>query len=120
MDLPKRYLALLKSSLLNEIYLESEVRFLYIFSRLAVQLQVDPTVVREIRKQLPAWMAEVKARRTEGRVWWKLNVDDERSNIRALDLRSVCEFSHTMMGGKRMDNVEFCLDAVRHDNIQAI
>ena len=117
MDLPQRYLSLLKSSLLNEIYLENEVRFLYIFSRLALEKNVDLEVVREIHLRLPEWVAMVKEARKEGNVWWRLNAADGRGNNRALDLRGVVEFSHTMMGAKRMDNIEFCLDAVRRDRV---
>ncbi len=117
MDLPQRYLSLLKSSLLNEIYLENEVRFLYIFSRLALEKNVDLEVVREIHLRLPEWVAMVKEARKEGNVWWRLNAADGRGNNRALDLRGVVEFSHTMMGAKRMDNIEFCLDAVRRDGV---
>jgi O-methyltransferase len=117
MDLPQRYLDLLKGSLLNEIYLENEVRFLYVFTCLALQEKVDPVVVTDIHKKLPEWVAMVKEARKEGNVWWRQHARDSRGNTRALDLRNLCEFSHTMMGRKRMDNIEYCLDAVRRDSI---
>ena len=117
MELPRRYLALLKGSLLNEIYLENEVRFLYVFSRLSLKQEIDSAVVYDIHKRLPEWVAMVKEARDAGHVWWRLDAKDGRGNKQTLDLRSVCEFSHTMMGRKRMDNIEFCLDAIRLDNI---
>ncbi len=34
-----------------------------------------------------------------------------------LDLRNMCEFAHTMVGRKRLDNIQDCLAAVKEDNI---
>jgi hypothetical protein len=34
-----------------------------------------------------------------------------------LDLRNVCEFSHTMVGRKRLDNIENCLATIKKDNV---
>lgn len=117
MELQQRYLALLKGSLLNEIYLENEVRFLYVFSRLALQQQIESDVVLNVGKRLPEWVEMVKDARLAGHVWWRLDATDGKGNKKSLDLRSVCEFSHSMIGRKRMDNIEYCLDMVRLENI---
>src|SRR5271169_5435134 len=62
----RRYLSLLTDSLLNEIYLENEVRFLYIFSTLLEKKVVDPDVVRQISLRLPDLVESVRAKRQEG------------------------------------------------------
>ena len=116
MDLQHRYIELLKSSLLNEHYLENEVRLLYIFTMLATKQPVDAEIVRDIRQRLPEWFDMVKTARQEGRPWWSLNVNNGGETT-SLNLRNVCEFSHTMVGRKRLDNIEFCLDVIRQDNI---
>jgi len=117
MSLQARYIDLLKSSLLNEPYLENEVRLLYVFSMLATQQKVDADVVRDIGRKLPDWVRLVKTARQEGKPWWSLYVNDGSGKAKNLNLRNVCEFSHTMVGRKRLDNIQFCLDAVRRDNI---
>jgi O-methyltransferase len=117
MSIQDRYIELLKKSLLNELYLENEVRLMYVFAMLATQQKVDPDVVREIGHKMPDWVQTVKAARQEGKPWWSLNVNDGSGEVKKLNLRNVCEFSHTMVGRKRLDNIQFCLDGVRLDSI---
>lgn len=117
MSLKARYIDLLKNSLLNETYLENEVRLLYVFAMLATQQKVEGDVVRNIGRKLPDWFRMVKTARQDGQIWWLLNIKDGNSETKQLDLRNFCEFSHTMVGRKRLDNIQFCLDMVRLDNI---
>lgn len=117
MSLQHRYIELLKNSLLNEPYLENEVRLLYIFSMLASRQKVDVEVVREIGRRLPDWVARVRQARQEGRPWWTVNMNDASGATKKLNLRNVCEFSHTMVGRKRLDNITQCLDIVRTENV---
>jgi hypothetical protein len=114
---PKRYLGLLKKSLLNEIYLENELRLLYIFSQLAGQQWIDAEVVRDIRLRLPQVFAQIYAARQEGRPWWNAQIRRPDGSLVVVNLRNVCEFSHTMIGRKRIDNIEWCLDRIREENI---
>lgn len=113
----ERYLRLLKDSLLNELYLENEVRLLYIFAMLGTQRTVDPEVVRDIGKKLPNWVEMVQGARQEGKTWWNMTMTSAAGEQQELDLRNICEFSHTMIGRKRLDNIEACLDQVRADNV---
>jgi len=117
MSLQARYIDLLKNSLLNEPYLENEVRLLYVFAMLATRQKVDADVVRDIGRRLPRWVQMVKAARQEGKPWWSLNMKDSSGKAQELNLRNVCEFSHTMVGRKRLDNIQSCLDVVRLENI---
>lgn len=117
MNLQDRYLQLLKNTLLNEVYLENEVRLLYVFAMLASRQNIDSEVLRNVGTRLPEWVANVKAARQEGRPWWKVTVNLSDGSENVLDLRNVCEFSHTMVGRKRLDNIEHCLRRVHQDNI---
>lgn len=114
---PKRYLELLKKSVLNEIYLENEARLLYIFSQLAMGQPVDGSVVREIGARLPAIVQQIRAARQQGAPWWQAQVKRPDGSVQVLNLRNVCEFSHSMVGRKRIDNIEACLDVIRSENI---
>jgi O-methyltransferase len=117
MDLSDRYLALLKSSLLNEIYIENDVRLLYLFSMLGTRQRIDVTVFRDVAGRLPDWLADVRQARQEGRGWWQRTVKKPDGSSAALDLRNVCEFTHTMVGRKRLDNIQQCLTTVKRDGV---
>ena len=80
MNAQHRYIELLKNSLLNEPYLENEVRLLYIFGMMASGRPVDTDVVRDINRRLPDWVETVRLARQEGRIWWNLNVNDATGN----------------------------------------
>jgi len=115
---PQRlYLDLLRKSLVNELYLENEARFLYIFVALASGQKVDEDTLRHIADRRPDLMKSMRAARADGRPWWKVGVRDANGNVQGLNLRNLCEFSHTMIGAARMRNIEECLDVIREENI---
>lgn len=115
--LQKKYLELLKGSLLNEFYLENEVRLLYIFAMLESGQRVDAEIIREIGRRLPQWVDRARASRQEGKPWWSVTLNANTPQEKSLNLRNVCEFSHTMVGRKRLNNIEGCLDVIRTENI---
>lgn len=113
----KRYLELLKRILLNEIYIENDARFLYLFATMAIRGNIDGNVVRDITHQRSEWLEGIKKARQEGRPWWLINYTDADGQAQTMNLRSVCDFSHTMVGRHRLDNIEECLDIIRSENI---
>jgi O-methyltransferase len=117
MQITDRYLGLLKNALLNEIYLENDVRLLYIFAALHTGQNIDLDILRNVASRLPHWCSGVKAARQDGGIWWQVNIKKPDGSDGTLDLRNVCEFLHTMVGRKRLDNIESCLAAIRKDNI---
>jgi O-methyltransferase len=118
MHINDRYLGLLKNSLLNEIYIESDVRLLYVFATLHTGQIIDLETFRNVASRLPELVARVKAARQEGRIWWLVDFKNADGSSGTLDLRDVCEFSHTMVGRKRLDNIEHCLATIRKDNVR--
>ena len=111
-----RYMKLLTDSLLNEIYLENEVRFLYIFSTLLEGRPINTGVVRQISQRLPDLVESVRAARQNGSIWWRMDIqrDGATQNV---DLRDLCQFSHTMVGRKRLEHILHCLDIVRVEGL---
>ena len=95
--LQDRYIELLKNSLLNELYLENEVRLLYIFTMLTSGHPVDQAIVRDLAQRLPEWVKTVMEARQEGKIWWRVNLQGTDGTCNTLNLRNVCEFSHTMV-----------------------
>lgn len=117
MQINDRYLGLLKNALLNELYIENEVRFLYLFTQLHTREPIDAEIFRNVRTRLPDLVSRVKAARQEGRPWWAVNIKTADGQEATINLRNVCEFSHTMVGRKRLDNIENCLAIIKKDDV---
>jgi O-methyltransferase len=115
-SIQQRYMTLLMDSLLNEIYLENEVRFLYIFSTLLENKPIDTDVVRQISLRLPHLVESVRAKRQDGSIWWHMDIQKDGAT-QTVSLRDVCQFSHTMVGRKRLENILHCLDAIKTDGL---
>lgn len=115
---PVRYLDLLESSLINEIYLENEVRLLYAFSMMVAGQPIDGDVVRRIRERLPDLVEEVRVARESGRVgWWNVEITKPDGTPTMVDLRNLCDFAHTMVGRARLRNLRAGLDIIRNELI---
>ena len=90
------YLDLLKRSLLNEVYLDDEMRLLYLRDCLSGDDIFDYAVLHNIREDRAEAFADLKASRRIGRF-------PDRKIARS-------GFSHTMMGRLRLDNLHACLN----------
>jgi O-methyltransferase len=109
MNLREKYLELLKKSLLNELYLENELRiFCLAEGRIRKKWlsdfgKVDFEKLHHISKYFPRELESFKKNRQEGQL---LEV-----NSRHL------VYSDTMIGRKRLENIEFCLKLILEENI---
>lgn len=95
------YLDLLKRSLLNEIYLDDELRILYLRGCLEGGEQYDPATLHDIREARRASYEKLAASRNVGQFFDR---DIHKSG-----------FSHSMMGRKRLDSLHDCLDMIRRE-----
>jgi O-methyltransferase len=116
LTITERYLELLKASLLNELYLENEMRLLYVARSLSAGLPVDFDLVRRIGERAPDLARSVRAARAEGRPWWLWSYEAD-GRRRHVNLRNACEFAHTMIGRKRLESLQQCLDTIRTENV---
>lgn len=112
-----RYLQLLKSTLLNDLYLETEVRLLYVLSLMETKREFNPDVLRNIRTSMQKQIEHVRSRRNEGMPCWEVSLTRANGTSLVKDFRNLCEFSHTMVGRKRLDNIEACLKSIKNDSI---
>ena len=100
----KRYLDLLKGSLLNEHYLENEARLKYLVSCATNERQPEPAKLRDPMRTMAKEMERlVNARRTGA-------AGHERGEAASL-------LPFTDMGRQRLDHLELCLDTMRRENI---
>ena len=90
------YLDLLKRSLLNEIYLDDELRLLYLRDCLSGAETFDYAVLHDIRTTRAQGFSDLAASRRIGRF-----------PDRKIDRSG---YSHTMMGRLRLDSLHSCLD----------
>lgn len=113
--LASRYLALLKQSLLNELYIENEARLVQVVSyilnnegRLAYEnaYEVDPDLLAVLRS----------ARETGETLMLQRNHPDGTSTP-VPALRNYTEFAHTMIGRRRLDHLQVCVETVLNDEI---
>ncbi|MCU0269265.1 MAG: class I SAM-dependent methyltransferase [Acidimicrobiales bacterium] len=100
-----RYLNLLKGALLDEHYLENELRLDYLNACLTKNKPVDPGTVRE-----PVRHMRVKAQRLAAARRAGLRADDEGM--------LPVYFPYTTMGRTRLDHLQRCLDTLRAENVE--
>jgi len=97
-----RYIELLRKALLNETCLEAEVAYFYARSCATGDKEFEASLAYDVRATLPDLYEQVAEARRIGR-----HLDR--------DLRKV-GFSATMIGRRRMENLESCItDVVDHD-----
>ncbi len=97
------YLDLLKRCLLNEIYLDDELRLLYLRACLERKETFDFAAYHEIRSAWAEPYARLKAARDIGR-FYDRNIHNSG-------------FSHTMIGRQRLDGLHMSLDKIVADGI---
>ncbi len=97
------YLNLLKSSLLNEIYLDNDLRLLYLKWCMEEVRVFNYAVYHDIRHHLPDEYRNLHESRQVGQFY-----DRKIENA---------GFSHSMMGRLRMDNLHQCLTTIQQENI---
>jgi O-methyltransferase len=102
---PDCYLELLKRCVTNLVYLEYDVRNFIVERALAAGEVPDRNKLRDIRRDYPEYLEGFRRARMEG--LWYTNWQEE------LDT----SYFHSMIGMKRLDNIEDCMRTALADNI---
>lgn len=119
-DLSQRYLELLKKSLVDELYIENEARLImmlfYLLNKFEVSLASLPNIYDvEGNRELMQTLALTKS--TGNTIFLpKLNPDGSTSPSDSM--RNFTELSHTMIGKKRLDNIQYCMETVLTEGIR--
>lgn len=117
MNLQKRYLELLRRSLTNELYVENDARLLYLAVSNYLRKSADPSVLHRMGSQHTAALEDIVKKREDGSPWWNVPVRTPDGQTTMVSFRSYVEYAHSMIGAKRMKNIEDCLDIIREQNI---
>jgi len=112
--LPKLYIETLKSSLLNELYIENEARVVQVVARTANNLECT---FEDIYLPDPDLLAKIRASKQDGTttVVSKENWDGSMTPMH--ELRNYTELAHTMIGRKRLDNIQYCVEEILRSGI---
>jgi hypothetical protein len=98
-----RYIDLLKRSILGHTYLDNELRIRYLKRCAAGEERYDPVVLRDIAQH-----------DTEELI--KVHMAIEAGNTIDLDVSGL-PFAHTMIGRRRLENLEVCVRQIIADDI---
>jgi hypothetical protein len=98
-----RYIDLLKRSLLGQTYFDNELRILYLRQCARGEAVYDEGLLQEIRRHRPEQIAKVAATIEAG-----MPIGTDLQNL---------AFCYTMLGKKRLENLELCVRAVIRENV---
>lgn len=113
-DISRRYIDILKKSLNNELYVENEVRY-----RLAMRAVIENRVPTpaELYDLTPHrnMVSNILGCKEKGNISLYTYKDDGRP---AHFMRNYLELSHTMIGRRRLDNIQYCMETVLDEGIE--
>ena len=115
--LASKYIELLKASLLNDLYVENEARILNTFITRLSGATVNFNDYFDIAQSKPALMEMLRDAKLAGNTITLLQKMADGSTREAHELRNLVELSHTMIGRKRLDNLQQCMEMVIAENI---
>jgi O-methyltransferase len=116
--LPKQYLELLKKSLLNELYVENEARLIYTFYQVANGLPIELNDYLNIARKHSDIVDDLLSNKQTGQTMVLTSVSADGSVRLAHELRNIIELSHTMIGRRRLENIQYCVETVLAKDIE--
>jgi O-methyltransferase len=116
-ELAKQYLELLKKSLLNELYIENEVRLLYAYLGMRNGWPLEFNQFFNIAQFHPVLMKTARDSKQTGRNVVLFHHAADGTQTPAHELRNVTELSHTMIGRERLDHLQSCIETVLADQV---
>lgn len=116
-ELSRQYLELLKKSLMNELYVENEARLLYTFDCMLNRRPIYYDHYLNVTQVAGHFLQRLQAAKADGDtvVLWEQTASGASNP--ATELRNVTELSHSMIGRKRLDNIQYCMETVLADNV---
>ena len=114
--LTHNYLELLKKSLVNELYIENEARIILALSAIFQNTELTLQDMFNIKAHDYIFnMLEANKQNGSHLVLCKKNKDGVLENESST--RNVTELSHTMIGTKRLNNLQYCIETILDDDV---
>jgi hypothetical protein len=110
------YIELLKKSLTNELYIENEVRIINALFAALNKLKISAHEIYNINHHPGEidFLAEIKLK---GNVHHLNQIMPDGSMEIQHWTRNITELSHTMIGKKRLDNIQYCVETILDEDI---
>ena len=115
-DLSQKYINLLKKSLVGELYFENEWRLILTLMFLFHQRKFTFPDVYNVNPDSDVYR-NLKAQKDTGNSLTLTRRNPDGSIVPVYEMRNFTELAHTMIGMRRMDNIQYCIEKVLDDNI---
>ena len=115
-DLSQKYINLLKKSLVGELYFENECRLILTLMFLFHQRKFTFPDVYNVNPDSDVYR-NLKAQKDTGNSLTLTRRNPDGSIVPVYEMRNFTELAHTMIGMRRMDNIQYCIEKVLDDNI---
>jgi len=116
--LTAQYLELLKKSLLNELYLENEARLIHTFSNILNNRPLEFNHYFNITGIQSQLIKDLRTYKLNGATTVITHTAPDGTITPVSELRNITELSHSMVGRKRLDNVQACMESVLTDGVK--
>ena len=117
MNNAQRYVELLKKALINELYIENEVKMFYIIKSLAEKTPISNACLVDWGN-IDAGVAKILIEaKTIGATPMLSSPGIDGQSVPQPQYRNFLEFSHSMIGRKRMDNLHNCIEKILEQGI---
>ena len=116
MNCEDRYLELVKKSLLNELYIELEAQLIFAVLCAAHGHQLDLEGFRRARHDGDLLNAIATAK-AGGDTITLQGLDEHKNVVPQEQLRNYIEYAHTLIGRKRLDHLQKCVETVLDEDI---
>lgn len=116
-ELTGHYLELLQRSLVNDLYIENEARLLYTFDCMLNQQPIYYDHYLNVKQVAAGLLRQIEHAKAGGDtvLLWERHASGGATP--ATDLRNVTELSHSMIGRKRLQNIQHCIETVLADGV---
>jgi len=111
-----KYLELLKKSLVNELYVENEAKLIKSMSAILNNLEMTLQELFNIRNDR-SLLDLLSNNKVHGMSLALAKINSDGSATIEDWTRNCTELSHTMIGRKRLDNIQYCIETVLEENI---
>jgi O-methyltransferase len=116
-NLVQKYIDLLKKSLVGELYIENEYRFISIVAFLLYNEKFAYDDVYNVNKDSSLYRV-IKQQKDTGNTIVLRRRNPDGSVVPAYEMRNFTELAHTMIGMRRIDNIQYCIETVLNDDIK--
>jgi O-methyltransferase len=114
--LNQSYLELLKRSLLDELYIENEARIILTLNSMINRIPIRPAHLAGVAGEADL-MRVLRESKEDGTTFHMKQQMPDGSWATRSDMRNFTELSHTMIGRKRLDNLQACIETVLDDGV---